>query len=225
MHVNVINAQMSRGKTEKIVGYALASVASTLNKFSMDVCMYAGQDMNFISLPVEYTTGSSIMPHKRNPDVFELVRARCNKIASLPFEYSMITTNLPSGYHRDMQILKESYIPSFSYLSEVLSILNDVTPKLIINEEVIRSEKYNHLFTVEAVNKKVLEGIPFREAYKEVGAEVEAGLFLPAYSVDHDHTGSIGNLSNHLIEAQLKETFQSFKFGKVEQAINLLLGY
>ena len=191
---NSVAAQMGRGKLEKSVAFALSSVASTLAKMSMDICLYMNQNFNFISFPDELTTGSSIMPHKKNPDVFELIRGKCNKLQALPYEFTLITTNLPSGYHRDLQLLKEGLIPSFSTLKSCLEMLTYSLQNIQVNTNIIEDEKYTYLFSVEEVNKLVQEGTPFRDAYKIVGKNIEEGNFNPDKKVAHTHKGSVSNL-------------------------------
>jgi len=191
---NSVAAQMGRGKLEKSVAFAISSVASTLSKMSMDICLYMSQNFNFISFPDELTTGSSIMPHKKNPDVFELIRGKCNKLQALPYEFTLITNNLPSGYHRDLQLLKESLIPSFSTLKACLEMLTYSLKEIQINTTIIEDEKYLYLFSVEEVNKLVQKNIPFRDAYKIVGKNIQDGNFKPNKKVNHTHKGSISNL-------------------------------
>ena len=191
---NSVAAQMSRGKLEKSVSFAISSVASTLAKMSMDICLYMNQNFNFISFPDELTTGSSIMPHKKNPDVFELIRAKCNKLQALPYEFTLITNNLPSGYHRDLQLLKEGLIPSFSTLKSCLEMLTYSLENIKVSDAILVDDKYKYLFTVEEVNKLVQQGIPFRDAYKIIGKQVNDGTFETDKKVMHTHKGSIGNL-------------------------------
>lgn len=191
---NSVAAQMSRGKLEKGVAFALSSVASTLSKMSMDICLYMSQNFGFISFPDELTTGSSIMPHKKNPDVFELIRGKCNKLQALPYEFTLITNNLPSGYHRDLQLLKEGLIPAFSTLKSCLEMLTYSLKNIKVNNTILEDRKYNNLFSVEAVNKLVQSGVPFRDAYKIVGKEVVEGNFNPDRNLNHTHIGSLGNL-------------------------------
>lgn len=191
---NSVAAQMGRGKLEKSVAFAISSVASTLSKMSMDICLYMSQNFNFISFPDELTTGSSIMPHKKNPDVFELIRGKCNKLQALPYEFTLITNNLPSGYHRDLQLLKEGLIPSFSTLKSCLEMLTYSLKEIQINTTIIEDEKYLYLFSVEEVNKLVQKGIPFRDAYKIIGKNIQEGSFKPNKKVNHTHKGSISNL-------------------------------
>lgn len=209
---NVVYAQMTRGKTEVTLANAISAVAATLSKLAMDICMYAGQNFGFLSFPDELTTGSSIMPHKKNPDVFELVRGRCNQLLSLPTELHLILSNLPSGYHRDLQQLKEHLFPGIQTIKQCLDIATFALNHLQVNEGVIEDTKYNYLFTVELVNQLVLEGMPFREAYREVGKRVEEGTYQPDRAVGHTHLGSIGNLANDRISAKIKRELGRFSF-------------
>lgn len=222
LNYNVVYAQMGRGKTEKTVAMAMSSVAATLSRMAYDLCLYMSQNFAFVSLPDELTTGSSIMPHKKNPDVFELLRARCNKIQSLPFELTTLTNNLPSGYFRDMQLLKESLFPAFSQLNDCIEMMTFMADKLRINEHILDDPKYKYLFSVEEVNKLVLQGIPFRDAYKKVGKEINEGNFRPEKKVTHSHEGSIGNLCNQDIRKLFSAIFESFNFEKVENALKAL---
>jgi argininosuccinate lyase len=191
---NAVAAQMSRGKLEKGVSFALSSVASTLSKMSMDICLYMSQNFGFIAFPDALTTGSSIMPHKKNPDVFELIRGKCNKLQALPYEFTLITSNLPSGYHRDLQLLKEGLIPAFSTLKSCLEMLTYSLKNIQVNTTILEDDKYNYLFSVEAVNALVQKDIPFREAYKIIGKNIQEGTFKPGKKVNHTHLGSLGNL-------------------------------
>lgn len=202
---NSVAAQMSRGKLEKSISFGLASAAGTLSKLAMDVCLYMSQNFGFITFPDHLTTGSSIMPHKKNPDVFELVRAKCNKIQALPTELIMITNNLPSGYHRDFQILKESLFSALFTLKSCLEISEYMLQHIIINEKAIDDPKYDYLYTVESVNKEVIAGLPFREAYQKVGQAVQSGAYAPDKEVKHTHEGSIGNLCNEEIKGKMRE--------------------
>ena len=210
MNYNVVYAQMGRGKAEKVVANAMGIIADTLSKFAMDVCIYMGQNHGFISFPDEYTTGSSIMPHKKNPDVFELIRARGNKIKSLSNEISMITTNLPSGYHRDLQIIKEGILPAFQNLRDCLYMTWFMLQHIQVNEHILDDDKYKYLFSVELVNQLVLEGMPFRDAYMEVGKRIENGEFAPEKTVHHTHEGSIGNLCIDEIKMRMESIIASF---------------
>lgn len=223
LNYNVVYAQMGRGKTERILAQAMSSVAATLAKFAMDICLFINQNFGFISFPDELTTGSSIMPHKKNPDVFELIRARCNKIQALPTEIAMITTNLPSGYHRDLQLLKENLFPAFRSLNECLEIADFMLQHIGVKQDILKDSKYAYLFSVEAVNEEVLKGMPFREAYRKVGMEIEQGLFKAPEAVKHTHEGSIGNLCNEEIRKAFESTVSAFDFKKVEEAVESLL--
>jgi len=224
LNYNVIHAQLGRGKSELFLSFALAAIASTLGKFAMDVCLYTNQNYNFISFPDELTTGSSIMPHKKNPDVFELIRAKCNKLQTLPTEISMTINNLPAGYHRDFQLLKESLFPALQDLKDCLEIAAYMLQHISIKEGIVEAEKYKFLFSVEEVNKLVLNGIPFRDAYKIVGRQIEAGDFNPSTTVQHTHEGSIGNLCTPQIQAKMKNVWKGFDFEKMEKAIERLIG-
>ncbi len=223
LNYNVVYAQMGRGKMERTVAVALASIAATISRLAMDACLYNSQNFGFIKLPDEFTTGSSIMPHKKNPDVFELTRAKCNRIQSVPQDITMILNNLPSGYFRDMQLIKESYMPMFEELSSVLDITTMMLDKIEVKKDILNDNKYQYLFSVEKVNELVLAGTPFREAYKQVGLEIEAGNFGGDYELHHTHEGSIGNLCNENISQMMKDVVSSFNFTKVDDAIALLL--
>lgn len=223
MNYNVVYAQMGRGKTERIVASALANIAATLSKMSMDACLYLNQNFAFISFPDELTTGSSIMPHKKNPDVFELIRSHCNRIQALPNEIMLMTTNLPSGYHRDLQLIKEHIIPAFKNLNDCLTMAAFMLNNIHVNKDLLQDEKYKYLFSVEEVNKLVLQGIPFRDAYKQVGADIEAGKFAHSGTPNHTHEGSIGNLCNEEIQAEMYNIMQKFNFDKVKIALQRLL--
>lgn len=203
LKVNSVAAQMSRGKTERTVSFAMSSVAGTLSKFAMDICLYMSQNFGFVSFPDELTTGSSIMPHKKNPDVFELIRGKCNKVQSLPYELTLIINNLPSGYHRDLQLLKEGLIPGIQALKSCLEMFTFSLKNIKVNKNIVDQKIYDYLFTVEEVNKLVQGGTPFRDAYKIVGAKVEAGEFEPDKKVAHAHVGSIGNLGLDRIKAKM----------------------
>ena len=223
MNYNVVYAQMGRGKMERIVSTALASVAATVAKLAFDACLFTSQNFNFIKLPDEFTTGSSIMPHKKNPDVFELTRAKCNKIQAIPQQITMITNNLPSGYFRDLQIIKEVFVPAFSDLQDCLEMTAMMMDRIEVNNEILNDPKYDYLFSVEEVNRLVLEGMPFRDAYKKVGLAIEAGIFLPEKDIHHTHDGSIGNLCNDEIRCYKEGVENEFKFGKVQEAIERLV--
>jgi len=223
LHYNVIYAQMSRGKTERIVASALANIADTLAKLSMDVCLYINQNFGFISFPAELTTGSSIMPHKKNPDVFELIRSHCNQIKALPNEIMLMTTNLPSGYQRDLQLLKEHLFPPFTTLNACINIASLMLNNIEIKKDILSDEKYKYLFSVEEVNKLVNAGMPFRDAYKKIGLDIEANQFKYSTEIHHSHEGSIGNLMNDKISANMKTVVESFYFEKYHAAIDKLL--
>lgn len=212
MNYNSVYAQMSRGKTEKIVAQGLASVAATLSKLAMDCCLYLSQNFGFISFPAELTTGSSIMPHKKNPDVFELVRAHCNRIQAIPNELTILLNNLPSGYHRDLQLTKEILFPAFSELKSCLDMTGLMISNISINENILNDEKYRYLFSVEAVNELVNKGVPFREAYKTIGDQIEKGEFRYDFSkgLHHTHEGSIGNLKNAAIADEMNKVLKKF---------------
>lgn len=223
LNYNVVYAQMGRGKTERILAQAMSSIAATLAKFAMDVTLFINQNFGFISFPAHLTTGSSIMPHKKNPDVFELIRSRCNKIQALPNEIAMMTTNLPVGYHRDLQLLKENLFPAFQSLNDCLAIAKYMLENITIKNNILDDPKYDYLFSVEVVNNEVLNGVPFREAYRKIGLDIEEGKFQPAKEVNHTHEGSIGNLCNDQIERMFKEVKADFGFEKVEAALESLL--
>ena len=204
LHYNVIAAQMSRGKSERAAAYAIASVASTLGRFAMDVCMFMCQNFGFVSLPDELTTGSSIMPHKKNPDVFEIMRGKCNRLQALPNEISLLTTNLPLGYNRDLQLLKDIIFPATTELRKSLQMCDFMLQHITINRGIIENSLYDYLFTVEDVNRLVLQGVPFREAYRTIGEQVQRGEYTPTREVHHTHVGSIGNLCNDKIERKME---------------------
>ena len=224
LNYNVVYAQMGRGKMERLASFALASIAGTLSKLAFDACMFNSQNFDFIRLPAEFTTGSSIMPHKKNPDVFELTRAKCNKIQAIPQQISSIIQNLPSGYFRDLQIIKEVFLPAFDELIDCLKMTAAMMSQLKVKENILDDEKYLYLFSVEEVNKRVLQGVPFREAYRQVGLEIEACDFQTDKMVSHTHEGSIGNLCNEQITALMDSVVQGFNFATMEQAENQLLG-
>lgn len=224
LNYNVVYAQMGRGKAERIVAQALANVADTISKLSMDACLYLNQNFGFISFPAELTTGSSIMPHKKNPDVFELVRAHSNRIKALPNEIMLMTTNLSSGYHRDLQLLKEHLFPAFKSLKDCIEMTGLMLSHIEIKQNILEDEKYKYLFSVEEVNKLVLAGTPFRDAYKKIGLDIEAGKFNYDPHILHTHEGSVGNLSNAEIASQMKKITGSFPFGIVNAALDKLAG-
>ncbi|MGL4228401.1 MAG: argininosuccinate lyase [Tannerellaceae bacterium] len=223
MNYNVVYAQMGRGKMEKTVSFAISSIAATLSKLAFDACMFNSQNFGFIKLPDEFTTGSSIMPHKKNPDVFELTRAKCNKLQALPYQITLITNNLPSGYFRDMQIIKEVFIPAFEELQSCIYMVNRMMQEVKVNKQILEDKKYDLIFSVEEVNKRVLDGVPFRDAYKEVGLEIESGNYTPDYDIHHTHEGSIGNLCNEKIELLAQEILSDFNFEKMKRAEDQLL--
>ena len=216
---------MGRGKVEKTVSYALASIASTLAKMAMEMCLFMNQNFGFVSFPEELTTGSSIMPHKKNPDVFELIRAKCNKIQSLPQQIMMVINNLPSGYFRDLQILKEIFIPLFQELRDCLQMTTYIVSEIKVNKQILDDVKYDLIFSVEEVNRLVLNGMTFRDAYKKVGLDIENGDFTPNKKVQHTHEGSIGNLCNDEISLLMQSTTAKFSFKQVNDAINNLLTF
>lgn len=223
LNYNVVYAQMGRGKTEKLVAFALAGIAATLSKMAMDACLFMNQNFGFISFPDELTTGSSIMPHKKNPDVWELIRSHTNKLQALPNEIAMMTVNLPSGYHRDLQLLKENLFPAFTTLRNCLQMSRLMLENIRIKEDILKDEKYQYLFSVEVVNRLVLEGTPFREAYKQVGHDIENGVFKPDTNIQHTHEGSIGNLCTAEIASQMEAVIKQFPFEKVHKAIEALV--
>lgn len=223
MDYNVVYAQMGRGKMERTVAFAMAGIAATLSKLAFDACMFSSQNFGFIKLPDRFTTGSSIMPHKKNPDVFELTRAKCNKIQGLPQQITLICNNLPSGYFRDLQIIKEVFLPSFDELKDCLRMATHMIREVKVNEHILDDDKYALMFSVEEVNRLVLKGVPFRDAYKQVGLNIEAGGFTPNKTICHTHEGSIGNLCNDSISALMQNVIDGFSFSKVNEAEKALL--
>ena len=221
---NVVYAQMGRGKTERIVAQAIANVAATIAKLAFDACMYNSQNFGFIKLSDEFTTGSSIMPHKKNPDVFELTRAKCNKLQALPYEITLITNNLPCGYFRDLQMIKESFLPAFADLKNILTMVTAMINQVKVNENILEDNRYDLMFSVEEVNRLAKEGLPFRDAYKKVGLDIEAGEFTPVKEANHTHEGSIGNLCNDKIEEMYCSILEQFDFGTYHTAFDKLLG-
>lgn len=221
---NVVYAQMTRGKVEKTVAFALAGIAATLARLAMDACLFMNQNFAFISFPDELTTGSSIMPHKKNPDVLELIRARCNQIASIPYDIALLTANLPSGYHRDMQLLKEMVFPAFENLIDCLRMMTLMLSNITIRENILDDDQYRYLFSVEEVNRRVLAGVPFRDAYRQVGQEIESGKYDPPRTITHTHEGSIGNLCNEKIRRYFDEALRDFGFERIDNCIQNLLG-
>ncbi len=224
MNYNVVYAQMGRGKMERNVAFALATIAGTLSKLAFDACLFNSQNFGFVKLPDECTTGSSIMPHKKNPDVFELTRAKCNKIQSLPQQIMMIANNLPSGYFRDLQIIKEVFLPAFQELKDCLQMTTYIMNAVKVNEHILDDDRYSLIFSVEEVNRLAREGMPFRDAYKKVGLDIEAGRFTPCKEVHHTHEGSIGNLCNDRIAQLMRQVVEGFNFSTMEQAEKALLG-
>ncbi len=223
LNYNVVYAQMGRGKTERVVAAAIANIAATLSKLSMDACLYLNQNFSFISFPDGLTTGSSIMPHKKNPDVFELIRSHCNRIQALPNEIMLMTTNLPSGYQRDLQLLKEHIIPAFENLNACLKMAALMISNIQVKKNLLLDKKYTFLFSVEEVNKLVVAGMPFRDAYKKIGLDIEAGNFTYTVETAHTHEGSIGNLCNQQIKTMMEEVIKKYNFQKVHTAIENLL--
>jgi len=223
LNYNVVYAQMSRGKTERIVAQALANFGASLSRLSMDACLYLNQNFDFISFPAELTTGSSIMPHKKNPDVFELIRAHCNRIQALPNEIMLMAANLPSGYHRDFQLLKEHLIPAFENLRNCISMATLMIKNIEVKKDILQDEKYKYLFSVEEMNKLVLQGTPLRDAYKKIGMDIENNNFQYNLQLNHTHEGSIGNLQNNAINEMMNEEISRFNFKKVNEALQKLL--
>lgn len=223
MHVNVVNAQMSRGKTEKMSAQAIGHVAATIGRMAMDACLYLNPNFGFISFPPELTTGSSIMPHKKNPDVFEIIRARCNQLQSLPGEIGQVLANLPSGYHRDLQVIKEMLFPAFGTLLDCISMTHLMLSNISVRENILSEDRYRFLFSVEEVNRLVLSGIPFRDAYRKVGADIEAGTFKPEGTVIHTHVGSIGDPGTDRIRKYFDAGVAGFDFDYVNRAIDALV--
>lgn len=223
MDYNVVYAQMGRGKTERIVAQAIASIAATVGKLAYDACLFNSQNFGFIKLPDEFTTGSSIMPHKKNPDVFELTRAKCNKLQALPFEITLITNNLPSGYFRDLQLVKENFLPAFDSVIEILDMVTAMVSQVKVNTSIVDDDRYKFMFSVEEVNRLTLEGMPFRDAYKQVGLEIEHNNFKAVKEVHHTHEGSIGNLCNDKIKALYDKTLSEFNFNVYHEAFDRLL--
>lgn len=223
MNHNSVYAQMTRGKTEKAMATAIAAIAATISKFSYDVCLYMNQNFGFVSFPDELTTGSSIMPHKKNPDVFELLRGKCNRLQALPNEFTLLINNLPSGYHREMQLTKEVLFPAFTELETCITICDYMLQHIIVKDDLLKDPRYKYLFSVEAVNKEVLAGMPFRDAYRKVGLEIEAGSFSAPDEIHHTHEGSIGNLANDRIRLEMSNLISAFGFPKIHRALEELL--
>ena len=223
MDYNVVYAQMGRGKTERNVAFALAGIAGTLSKLAFDACLFNSQNFSFVRLPKECTTGSSIMPHKKNPDVFELTRAKCNKLQALPQQITLIMNNLPTGYFRDLQIIKEVFLPAFAELRDCLQMVAYIINKMEVNEHLLDDPRYDLMFSVEEVNRLTTEGMPFRDAYKKVGIDIEAGHFQPCKDVHHTHEGSIGNLCTAEIRGLMQQAWDGFRFERVQEAEKKLL--
>ncbi|MCM1108382.1 MAG: argininosuccinate lyase [Clostridium sp.] len=223
MNYNVVYAQMGRGKMERNVAFALAGIAGTLSKLAFDACMFSSQNFGFVKLPDNCTTGSSIMPHKKNPDVFELTRAKCNKIQALPQQITLIINNLPCGYFRDLQIIKEVFLPAFGELKDCLRMTAYIINRIKVNEHILDDPKYDNMFSVEEVNRLATNGMPFRDAYKQVGLDIEAGRFVPNKDIHHTHEGSIGNLCNDKIAHLMNEIWDGFNFNRMEEAEQSLL--
>ena len=223
LNYNVVYAQMSRGKTERILSQALANIAATLSRMSMDACIYLNQNFGFISFPAELTTGSSIMPHKKNPDVFELIRGHCNRIQALPNEIALMSSNLPSGYHRDFQLLKEHLFPAIKNIKDCIKMAMLMFENIEVKKDILADEKYKYLFTVEEMNKLVSQGMPLRDAYKKIGVDVENNEFTTDMKVNHSHEGSIGNLQNEAIKIMMENIIKRFNFKSVNDALQQLL--
>ena len=223
MNYNVVYAQMGRGKMERNVAFAIAGLAGTLAKMAFDACLFNSQNFQFVKLPKECTTGSSIMPHKKNPDVFELIRAKCNKLQSLPTQVTLIQNNLPCGYFRDLQIIKEVFLPAFDELLDCLRMTAYIINKMEVRRDILDNPMYDAIFSVEEVNRLAAEGMPFRDAYKKVGLDIEAGKFTPNKNIHHTHEGSLGNLCNDRIQALMQQTLSGFNFERVDKAEQALL--
>ena len=223
MDYNVVYAQMGRGKMERNVGFAIATIAGTMAKLAFDACMFNCQNFGFVKLPKECTTGSSIMPHKKNPDVFELIRSKSNKLQSLPQQITLMMNNLPVGYFRDLQIIKEVFLPAFDELLDCLRMTAYIINRIEVNDHILDDPRYDPMFSVEEVNRLAAEGMPFRDAYKKVGLDIEAGKFTPCKDIHHTHEGSIGNLCNDCIEALMQSVLEGFAFDRVEKAEKKLL--
>jgi len=223
LNYNVVYAQMTRGKTEYSVATAIAAIATTLSRLAMDVCLYNSQNFGFLTLPDDLTTGSSIMPHKKNPDVAELLRGKTNRLKALPHELTLLMSNLPSGYHREMQLTKEILFPALTEISDCLNMTYFMLENIRVNQEIIHDSRYQYLFSVERVNELVLQGVPFREAYKQVGTEIGEGSYQPKTDLHHTHEGSIGNLCNPQITSEMQKVLAGFEFTKTEQALSALL--
>lgn len=224
LNYNVVYAQMTRGKTEKILAQAIANIAATLGKMAMDVCLFMNENFGFLTFPEALTTGSSIMPHKKNPDVWELVRSRCNQLQALPNDIAMMLTNLPSGYHRDLQLIKELIFPATAHIRTCLVMAQHMFTHIIIKENLLTDTRYQYLFSVEEVNRLVLSGVPFRDAYKQVGDAIANGSYTYSTDLQHTHEGSIGSLCNEHIVAAKEAVLKQFDFGKIDEAVRHLIG-
>lgn len=224
LNYNVVHAQMGRGKSELFMAFSLAATAHTLGKMAMDICLFINQNFGFIAFPDELTTGSSIMPHKKNPDVFEIIRGRCNQLIALPSQVSMLSTNLPSGYHREFQLLKEIIFPAIPALKDCIGMTIYALQHIQIKENILEDDKYRYLYSVEEVNREVLAGTPFRDAYKIIGSQIADGSFNPQKEVQHTHEGSLGNLCVEEIRAKWIRVWSGFGFEKVDKKIRLLVG-
>lgn len=223
MNYNVVYAQMGRGKTERIVAQAIGSIAATVSKLAFDACMFNSQNFGFIRLPDEFTTGSSIMPHKKNPDVFELTRAKCNKLQALPYEITLVTNNLPSGYFRDLQLIKGNFLPAFDEMMSILDMVTAMVGRIEVNRDVASDPRYRLMYSVEEVNRLVQQGVPFRDAYKQVGLAIGRGEFDPVTELHHTHAGSLNNLCNDEIRALFDRVMESFRFDDYHKAVDALL--
>lgn len=223
MNYSAVYAQMGRGKMERTVAFALASIAGTLSKLAMDTCIFMCQNFGFLKLPDELTTGSSIMPHKKNPDVFELLRAHCNKIQALPNEMALISSNLPGGYSRDFQLLKESFIPAIEDLKSCLHIAEFAVSNMEVANNLLEDDRYKYVFSVEDVNRQVINGVPFRDAYRQIGIDIQNGVYEPSKELNHTHAGSIGNLCLSSIEKKLNDNISQFNFNQIDKKIEKLL--
>lgn len=223
MNYNVVYAQMGRGKTERIVAQAIGSIAATVSKLAFDACMFNSQNFGFIKLPDEFTTGSSIMPHKKNPDVFELTRAKCNKLQALSYEITLMTNNLPSGYFRDLQLIKENFLPAFDEMMSILDMVTAMAGRIEVNHDVASDPRYRLMYSVEEVNRLVQQGVPFRDAYKQIGLAIGCGEFNPETQLHHTHAGSLNNLCNDEIKALFDRVMESFRFNDYHAAVDALL--
>jgi len=225
LNYNVVYAQMGRGKAEKSLGFAISSIAATLGKMSADICLFMSQNLNFLTFPDEFTTGSSIMPHKKNPDVFEIMRGKCNRLQNVPQEIGMILNNLTVGYHRDLQLVKEIIVPAILSLTECLEVFIYTIPNIVVREDILKNPLYEHLFSVESVNEEVMKGTSFRDAYRKIGKQISEGSYHFDGQLAHTHEGSIGNLCNEHIEAYMEKIYTDFNFSSSEKMYDLLKNY